>query len=504
MISTVTEDLETHNRLNYAYDLSQSIRADECRADFYEFLKEFWDEVVPDPLIDNWHIKYICDELQLRLEKYINKIPQRDLVINVPPGSSKTTICTIMFPVWCWVVRPKTRILSGSFEGELARDMSVKSRDLIRSMKFQEFYPGEIEFKADSDKKGYYQNLDQGSRTSTSIGASPTGRHADFSDIDDPINPKDSQSAVKRKTANDWMEKTLPSRKTDKILSFLLLIMQRLNEDDPSGRKLNSKKGADHICLPAEITELDNVYPKELEEFYVDGLLDPVRMPREVLDDAREVLGSLEYGGQYLQSPMDAEGNIFKRDWFQLYDELPMEKPTRIIQSWDTAFKKEQQNDYTVCTTWKQFTTGYYLVGFWMQKVEYPELKKQIRLENENHRPHEILVEDKASGISALQELKHLNLNLKGIIPLNDKIARANQVTPTFEAGNVYFPVKDFTDKIIEQMTGFPNTTNDDIVDSVTQFLNYAREKPTTRPIVVSSGRRQTKRLLRGYNAKTK
>ena len=121
---------------------------------------------------------------------------------------------------------------------------------------------------------------------------------------------------------------------------------------------------------------------------------------------------------------------------------------------------------------------------------------------NKTWKPHRILIEDKASGQSAIQELKRLNIPLTAIIPQGDKILRANQVTPPFESKNVYFPMEDFTDQIIEQMTGFPNTKHDDIVDSITQFLNYARESLASAPVIVSSGRRQAGRILRGYNAK--
>ena len=499
-MSFVTES-EQHERLNKAYSLAIQIKAEECQESFFKFFCAFWECIVPDELIINWHIKYLCNRLERLFKLYEKGIAPGDVVINVPPGSSKSTIATIIFPVWCWVRRPQTRILSGSYSGNLAIEHSVKSRDLIKSNKFEQYYPKLIRFKSDMDNKGFYENESHGTRISTSVGGTSTGRHADIILIDDPINPKKSDSPVERKNANDWINKTLSNRKTNKKLTPTILIMQRLNEDDPTGLKMTSGMDFEHICLPSEITDLDNVRPRKLHLLYKNGLLDPIRLDRAVLDDQKIQLGSIGYGGQFLQSPRDAEGNIFKREWFQIYNELPLEKPIRTICSWDTAFKKGEHNDFSVCTTWNEYTSGYYLIDFWERKVEYPELKAQIQILNAKHRPHEILVEDKASGISALQELRHLNLNLKGIIPLNDKTARANQITPTFEAKNVYFPLNQFTDRIIEQMTGFPNTKNDDVVDSITQFFNYVREKPTTLPIVVSAGRRKTRQLLRGYNA---
>ena len=133
-----------------------------------------------------------------------------------------------------------------------------------------------------------------------------------------------------------------------------------------------------------------------------------------------------------------------------------------------------------------------------MGKVEYAELKQQIRLSFEKNKTHNILIEDKASGQSAIQELNRMNLPIYGIIPQGDKILRANQITPPFEAGNVYFPYEDFTQTIIDQLTGFPNTTHDDIVDAISQALNWAREN-AGNTVIVSSGKRKATKITSRY-----
>ncbi len=491
------------SELDQAYELAISILGDECEADFFKFLTEFWDVIIPEPLIVNWHIKYLCRRLQAFFEQLEQGIPPGDLVINIPPGTSKSTIVTIMFPVWGWIRRPALRVISGSYAAALAIEHSVKSRDIIKSPKFRQLYPNRIQLKQDQDNKGFYENQDHGRRISTSIGGTATGFHADLIVIDDPINPKMAASEVERVNANDWIEKTLANRKTDKTLTPTVIVMQRLNEDDPTGRKLQRDEDFTHICLPAELTDLDNVNPPKLALLYKDGLLDPVRMPRPVLEQQRLQLGSIEYGGQYLQSPRDAEGNIFKREWFQFYDELPAGRPLRIFDSWDTAYKTKQENDFSVCTTWGEYEKGFYLLDFFQEKIEYVELKQQIQIRAKKNRSHVILIEDKASGQSAIQELKRINVPIKPVTPHGDKILRANQITPPFEAGNVYFPVKEFSETIIEQMTGFPNTKHDDIVDSITQALNWAREKTAGIPIIASSSgnprKKRTSTILRGF-----
>jgi len=355
-------------------------KARDCKKSFFEFLKYFWDTIVPDPLVLNWHMEYMCNELQeigIRLQKR-EKNPY-DLVINVPPGTTKSTIVTIMWPAWLWLIDPTLRGLNTSYSGDVAMEHAVKSRDVLKSDKFQELYPEHIIFKWDQDNKSRYENTKGGSRACAGTGGRVTSKHAHFIIEDDPISPKMAVSEVQLKTANDFSVKTLSTRKVDKAVSVRVLVMQRLHEDDPAGRKIKQSR-VRHICLPAEITELDNVRPRELEKKYTNGLLDPIRMDRHVLKTFRQELGSTEYAGQFLQSPRAAEGNILKREWWKFYDVLPPGNIQRIIQSYDTAFKKADHNDFCAITTWKEYPEGFYLVDLWHKKVNYPELKAQAHI----------------------------------------------------------------------------------------------------------------------------
>lgn len=478
--------------------IQTSIRADECNAVFYEFFLEFWPEVVPAELVPNFHLKFICNKLQEKFEIWEKGGAPGDVVINIPPGMSKSTIVTVMFPAWVWVRKRSTRLITCSYASGLALDHAVKSRDLIKSDKFQTFYPDHVQLKQDVNNKGLYENQYKGRRLSTSVGATVTGFHGDILITDDPVNPEMAFSEVARESANKWLEQTLSNRKTDKKRSFMITVMQRLHEEDPTGRILDIDAPFYHICLPARITDLDNIRPRKLKLMYKDGLLDPARMDHKVLDIEQKRLGSMGFVGQYLQSPRAAEGNIFKREWFEMYEELPKSGFIRRFDSWDTAYKIKQENDFSVKVTFDEYDSGFYLTDFWMGKVEYAELKQQIRLSFEKNKTHNILIEDKASGQSAIQELNRMNLPIYGIIPQGDKILRANQITPPFEAGNVYFPYEDFTQTIIDQLTGFPNTTHDDIVDAISQALNWAREN-AGNTVIVSSGKRKATKITSRY-----
>jgi predicted phage terminase large subunit-like protein len=460
------------------------IQGEACKLSFYQFVKHFWDTIIDDPYLDNWHIEFLCREMQTVGEWIINRQDaEYDLLINVPPGTSKTTLCTIMFPAWIWTRAPWAKWLTASYAQDLSTRNAVKTRDLLKSDKFKETYPGHIQFKRDMDNKTFYENTKKGSLYASSVGGTLTGFHAHGILIDDPINPKQARSEELRTTAREWLDKTVSTRKVDKAKTPTVMIMQRLAEDDPSGHWLEKAKkdgkAVRHICLPGEVTELDNVVPREAEAHYIKGLLDPVRLPRAVLTKMKSDLQDEGYAGQVLQSPRAAEGNIFKKAWWKFYEELPNARPIRIVMSLDTAFKDKRKNDYNVCTTWHQYQDGYYLIDLWEEKAQFPVLKTQVVAIAAARKPHALLVEDKASGTSLIQDLgSNTTLPIIGIMPDVDKVERAHAVTPSIKAGNVYLPMKaEWLERFLLQTASFPNAKNDDMVDSLTQFLNWIREQ---------------------------
>src|SRR5690606_32821527 len=240
-----------------------------CRRSFFFFLTEFWDVVIPDNFIYNWHIEYLCEELQKVQYRVKKRLPKEyDLIINIPPGTSKSTICTIMYPVWCWTTDPSQRFITASYSNSLSIDHAVKSRDILRSERYIKYF-GEL-IKKDNDNKTHYENIHNGARIVTSVGGSAIGRHAHQIIVDDPINPQEAQSEVIRKSANDYMDRSLSTRKIDKEMTPTILVMQRLAQEDPTGNWLSKEgKAIKHICLPGVLDE--NINPPELKDNYKDG-----------------------------------------------------------------------------------------------------------------------------------------------------------------------------------------------------------------------------------------
>lgn len=469
--------------LDKAIALALSIKKDKCEAFLYEFLKYFWPVVSKEKFIDNWHISYLCGVLQDAIMRVIRREPKLyDILINVPPGSSKSTICSIMLPVWAWLIDQTLRFITASYEGGLATFMALKSRDILRSDEFNQMWPGLITLKSDKDGKTAYDNTMTGGRKVATVGSNIIGFHAHVTIIDDANNTQGVRSETEFEKANEWMSQGLSNRKVDKKVSLTITIQQRLGENDVTGHILET--GGDkvlHICLPAEITDLDNVKPPELAKNYVDGLFDPIRMDRGVLDENKRILQSRGYANQFLQNPSAAEGTIFKRKWWKYYTELSLLKTPMVVQSWDTAWKDKEINDYWCCTTWNVYKHGYFLVDFWMEKAESPDGIQMMKLKHSQFSPHYVLIEEKASGIHAIQQLtRETTMNIFPVKVNTDKGARGREVAPTVEAGNVYLPENEpWTAPLVDRLGMFPDGKHDDDADSITQFLKWIRKRQT-------------------------
>lgn len=307
-----------------------------CKESFKDFVYEFWGEIIADELVWNWHIPYICDRLQNIAERVFRGEPRKkDIIINIPPGTTKSTLCSVMFPIWVWTRMPKAQTICSSYSADLALDLASKSRDIVWSPKFQRCFP-EIEIREDARSKRHFQNTEGGWRHSTGVGGMITGFHGHFIIIDDPIDPNAALSEADLKAVNHWMTDTIPKRKVDKSITPTVLIMQRLHQEDPSGKWIErTPEMVKHICLPAEKTE--DVKPKHLRRRYKDGLLDPTRLSMSILKEAK-LEGEYSYAGQYLQRPTPPGGGMFKVDNFRVKKVAPpMNQLAKVVRYWDKA-----------------------------------------------------------------------------------------------------------------------------------------------------------------------
>ena len=441
-----------------------------CRKSFYYFVQQFWDVIIPETPLWNWHIEYLCSELQVIAERVKNRDANPyDLLINISPGTTKSTLVTIMFPVYCWILDDTIRSLTASYSISLSNDHSAKSRDIIKSERFKRFFP-DVRIRKDFDNKSHYKSRNGGERFATSVGATATGFHAHLIIIDDPLNPKEAASDIMRDAANDFMDRTLPTRKIDKDVTPTIMVMQRLHENDPSGNWLNRRKDKiKHICLPGEIST--DINPPELAEKYVGGYMDAQRLGEGVLKDLRVQLGSYGYAGQIMQIPAPEGGGIWKVSYIVPVRRHEIPRLRMLGTDWDTAYTAKDENSASAWVTAGMSANAMYITDLGAVHQEFPQL---VATMTRKQAPH--YVEGKASGKSLVQTLKNNGIPaIEVSVVKGDKIARTTMATPYAEAGLVFI-AEDLLDTLYNHpkqgILKFPNNFHDDLNDALVQAIH--------------------------------
>jgi predicted phage terminase large subunit-like protein len=452
--------------------------AEFLRNDFYQFLRAFWDIVEPAPLIDNWHIQYLCDRLQQLASGA--KVAQ-PLIINIPPNESKSTIASVMFPVWLWTVKPSARIMTVSYSASLSHALTHKSDRILHSALFKELWP--IRVQRGRDGIGHKVNNYRGERLTTSVGGSITGFHADFIVIDDPLNPKEAMSAVERGAVNRWYDNTMTTRLVDRSKSNIVLVMQRLHTSDLSGHliekaeKNRSAVKPSIIRLPATLNG-GEPYPAQLRQFYDCGMLNPHRNSPEILETIKGNIGALAYQAQLLQTPAKEGGNILKPEWFA---PAPTDSAKAVHFALDTAYTADTANDPTGWMAFQKMGSGkIHVVGAGELWLEFPELIREVKsLTRRLGYSYEsaIYVEPKASGKSVIQQLRaSTDLNIVAApSPTRDKVARVYAIAPAAEAGKITIAAEGDHESLLYQLAMFPNANHDDMVDCLTMAVDVSK-----------------------------
>ncbi|MEZ3441564.1 hypothetical protein [Alistipes sp.] len=453
--------------------------AEQCRESFFYFVKTFWTVIIKEEPVYNWHIKYLCDELQALSVSIVKRHEKPyDLIINIPPGTTKSTITTIMFPAWLWTQDPTIRIITNSYSMDLSIEHTTKSRDIITSDKFSRLFP-EVQLRRDKSAKSSYENTATGARYTTSTGGTITGKHAHIIINDDPQNPAQANSELLRKAATEHT-KTLASRKVDKKNTPTITIMQRLHEMDVTGYLL-AKKGdrVKHICLPAELS--DSVKPAALRKHYIDGLLDPVRLSREVLAEQLVDLGSRGYAGQFEQNPVADGGNIVKRDWFGIvspadFARIHTAEPVHFFV--DTAFTDKTENDPTGILATCKIGNDLYIIHGQKVRKKFPDLVRFLPeyVMARGYTPRStVRIEPKANGLSVIHQLKEqTKLNVVPTpTPKDGKDTRLHSASPTIEGGRVILVDGAWVEEYLEEVCGFPAKAHDEYVDLTVYAVDY-------------------------------
>ena len=442
------------------------------RSDFEAFQHRCFLTAFPGvDFLPNWHMRVMADKLMDCLRGGTKR-----LIITLPPRNLKSQTASVALPAFILGHDPTSRVVCASYSGDLAGKFSRDCRAVMQSDWYQSAFgtrldPGKItEAEFTTTKRGY--------RLAASVGAMLTGRGGNFIIIDDPLNATDTMSEVKRQAVIDWYSNTLLSRLDNKAEDVIIIVAQRLHYDDLVGHLLRSGEEWVHLNLPAIAEErqyftLANgvIVGREAGE-----ALHPGREPLDVLQNIKTHMGSYVFSAQYQQDPLPLEGGMIKWPWFKTYSSpLERQQGDFVTQSWDTASKKSELNDYSVCMTVLRRGSDHYLIDIFRERLEYPDLKRAVVRLADHFRADAVLIEDKGSGTSLIQDLQEEGIVRPiGILPEGDKESRMYARTAMLEAGYVWLPeaaawLDDFRTEVLQ----FPTGRHDDQIDSLSQYLGW-------------------------------
>ncbi len=481
----------------------------EIYHDFTTFFKKAWRVFEGSkPYIHSQHIRVIAQHLEAAYRREI-----KTLIINVPPRSSKSNLISVAFPAWVWLHNPEEEFLYASYASNLSAEHSRKCRLLLESDWYRSL--SGLLLRRSTEKE--IDNTKGGRRVATSVTGIGTGKGASILIADDPNSAQEVYSKTKRERVHRWWSEVIPSRLNDPKRDVKIVVQQRCHEDDLTGYILKTnRQDVTHLIFPNEyegpqrfITKLQHQNPKLIDNRKnIGDLLCEERLGLEETERLKREIGEYGYAGQYQQRPAPLGGGIIKKEWFGLWTKTIDPIYVKIIQSWDTAFKDGEENDYSVCTTWGVFSSKeigptekiphncIMLLSLWQGKVLYPELRKRATrlaknyLETQHkeigvssrHTPDIILMEDKASGQSLAQDLRNAGIQIWGVNPTSfgDKLTRVHLISSLVENGLVYLraPNKKLSidsGQLLDEVLAFPNGANDDIVDTFSQSLIHCK-----------------------------
>jgi predicted phage terminase large subunit-like protein len=456
--------------------------ADLLRYDLCAFIHRSFLELEQSKFHWNWHLEVLAAKLE-----DVRQGRCKRLIVNVPPRHLKSHAISIAFAAWLLGHDPTKKILSVTYAQDLSDNLARRSRTLMTSG----FYEALFETRLSKGREAVsdFETTSGGYRLSTSIGGVLTGRGADIIIIDDPLKSDDALSESRRRSVNEWYDNTLRSRLNSQEEGAIIIVMQRLHADDLVAHVQQSETW-EVLSFPA-VAERDETYdiatPYGRKQFQrKEGeILQPTLLSPTTLEVHRRAMTEYNFVAQYQQNPQPPAGIIVKREWLKFYgpSDLP-ENFDVVMQSWDTANKDSELANFSVCTTWGLKDDRIYLLNVFRRKLNFPQLKRSVLELADLHRVDVVLVEDKASGTSLIQELRAEGFSKVEAAPSldGDKIMRLHGQTAKIEGEFVLFPKEaPWLDAYLHELVSFPNAKNDDQVDSTVFALAWSTPKGGAR-----------------------
>ena len=346
------------------------------RHDLTSFIERSFHELNPQTqFVLGSHIEVLATKLEACRRGECQR-----LIVTVPPRHLKSHSVSVAFPAWLHGHDPAKQIICASYGQELSEKLARDCRTVMTSLWHKQLFATRL---SDRQPAHDFWTTKQGFRMATSVGGALTGRGGDYLIIDDPIKPDDALSETRRAAAIEWYDGTLLSRLNDKAKGCIIIIMQRLHQDDLVGHVLEQEKW-DVVSFPAIAEEIENhliesPLGRRMFRRAVGEALQPERESLATLARIRQTTGEYNFLSQYQQTPQPRGGALVKTAWLKYYE--PGEQPARfdrVVQSWGTANKAGELNDYSVCTTWGIRDRVFYLLDVYRRRLNYPDLKRAV------------------------------------------------------------------------------------------------------------------------------
>jgi len=442
-------------------ELLRADKIERCKENFMPFVGEMW-----SAFISGRHHKIMADAF----ERVANGELKR-LIINMPPRHTKSEFASYLFPAWFLGKFPEKKIIQTAHTAELAVGFGRKVRNLVNTEGYQEIFPTKL--SSDSKAAGRWNTHAGGDYFAIGVGGAVTGKGADVLIIDDPHSEQEAMqgSPGVYERVFEWYGSG--PRQRLQPGGSIIIVMTRWSKKDLTGQILanSMKRDGDEwevIEFPALLPSGNPLW----EEFWSKKELEAIKAEIPVS----------KWEAQYQQNPTSEESAIIKREMWKIWDKEEPPTCDYIIQSWDTAFEKNNRADYSACTTWGVFykvnvegreVANIILLDAFKDRMEFPELKQKAKDMYMEWEPDSLIIEKKAAGAPLIYELRQLGIPLQEYTPSkgSDKIARVNAISDMFASGFVWCPATRWAEEVMEDCAAFPNGEHDDIVDSTSQAL---------------------------------